>query len=370
VKKIFQLRASGRLSDKQIVDKLNKLGFKSRKFCHRDKRTQKVIGYGGEKPLTVKQLQIIAKRPIYAGVVCEHWTNHQPVKAKFKGLVSQDLFNRANRGKVVIVETDDNLQIKYNQQLSRVIKRRTRNNALYPFKNVVMCPHCGKPPKASASRGKLGKRYPAYHCARCHKYWRVPRDEFHKTVYGFVKKLKFKKPFIKLFEKVFLEVWKEKRKEAVEESRKTGQHVTSLLAKQKAVLESIKTVTSKTVLKGLEEDYERLEQEIAQARKERNKMESDELDVKLAIKYAVHFVEHLEDLLIDEANSLQQQQLFGLVFEKLPTYNDLVSGTPKLAPIFNLISSPALSKSELVSYYDIARTFYVSKTSSSSVSIP
>lgn len=43
-------------------------------------------------------LQLYVKNPLYAGIICEKWTKNIPIKAQFKGLVSIELWNKANRG--------------------------------------------------------------------------------------------------------------------------------------------------------------------------------------------------------------------------------------------------------------------------------
>jgi len=40
-------------------------------------------------------------------------------------------------------------------------------------------------------------------------------------------------------------------------------------------------------------------------------------------------MEHLEELLIDTTNASIQQQLFGMLFEELPTYDEIIDGHPK-----------------------------------------
>lgn len=45
-----------------------------------------------------------------------------------------------------------------------------------------------------------------------------------------------------------------------------------------------------------------------------------------------YFLEHLEELLIDTANPLKKAAFFGLIFDHMPNYTELTSGTPKLAP--------------------------------------
>jgi hypothetical protein len=351
IKTMFKLRATGPMTDKEIVTHLNDLGFRSRIFHKRDKKTKKIIGKGGGIPLTVKRMQEYIRRPIYAGIICEKWTNNQPVKTQFPGLIDRQTFNLANRGKVTITGSEDQPQLKYGKEKSaqRIIKRRSRNNPLYPFKNVILCPLCGQKIHASASKGRSGQKYPGYHhYTKKHKSWRVPKEEFENTVYDYVKKLSFSDDFVRLFKATFLEVWKEKRASSINESKLAEEHVAELLTRQAGTLDSIKAASSQIVIKALESDYESLEQQIAEARLARANKEQSELDVKSAIKYAVYLMEHIEELLIDTDNSMQQEQLMSLAFEELPRYDQILNGTAKLSPIFKLNLQRNLSKSELV----------------------
>jgi hypothetical protein len=86
---MFDLKAQGLLTDDQIVEEINALGYKSRN------RSIK---------LTVKQMQVCLKKPIYAGIIQTAWTGHTPIRAQYDGLVSVETWNRANRGKLKIVE--------------------------------------------------------------------------------------------------------------------------------------------------------------------------------------------------------------------------------------------------------------------------
>lgn len=122
----------------------------------------------------------------------------------------------------------------------------------------------------------------------------------------------------------------------VKESVVAEQYVSNLLMKQSGVLESIKINSSSLVIKALEQEYEALETQIKEVRTNRGKTENDEQNIKRSIKYTVYLMEHCEELLIDRNNSLQQRQVFALPFEELPTYDELVNGTPKLSPIFAL----------------------------------
>ena len=110
IRKMFRMRAKGNMSDKEIVDRLNGLGFKTRKLYKRDPNNKtRIVGQRGEKKLTVKQFDRYIKKPIYAGVNTEKWTNGVPVDCKFMGLVSIELFNKANRGRLTIKKKNGNV---------------------------------------------------------------------------------------------------------------------------------------------------------------------------------------------------------------------------------------------------------------------
>lgn len=127
--KMFELRAECVLSDKEIVEKINDLGYQSRQRFRRDESKQRrIIGRLTPKKLTVKQFQRYISNPVYAGVICEKMTAYKPVQARFEGLVSIELFNQANRGKIFIVKTESELKILYNQKPYPDIQRKTHTN--------------------------------------------------------------------------------------------------------------------------------------------------------------------------------------------------------------------------------------------------
>jgi DNA invertase Pin-like site-specific DNA recombinase len=99
VVKMFELRARGTLDDRQIVDRLNTLGFKTKERYVRDKddRTKIIKTIGGD-PLTLKTMWKMIENPVYTGINPEKWTQGQPVRCQFEGLVSVDIWNAANKG--------------------------------------------------------------------------------------------------------------------------------------------------------------------------------------------------------------------------------------------------------------------------------
>lgn len=343
MRKMYSMRIQGN-DDKQIVKELNSMGFRTRVFKKRNRKNpKKIIGYGGGNELTVKQMQRMIRNTAYCGVICERWTHYKPVKAMFKGLITIDEFNVANRGKSVLKEENGKIKLLKNQKP----QLRFFNNPLYPFK-CLRCPFCGKPLLGSASRSKSGRHIPRYHCARNHKYWSVNKKELESNVYDFIRRLNFTDDYFKLFKEIVLDVWRQKQKETVDESLTYGQRVNSLRAEKKLLIDKIKSIDSKDVIEELAKDVERANTELGVAEEKRNVRESKEHDIDLLLTYTEYFVEHLEELLINRNNPAQQTALFEFLFEEMPSYQKLVSGTPDLSLVFKLNQQSALSKSQMV----------------------
>lgn len=351
VMRIYEMRASG-IPDTEIVEKINSLGFRTRLMSKRDDRTKVKIGTRGGVPLTVKKIQEWVVNPIYCGVIVVLWTGYKPVKAAmFDGLVSIETFNAANKGKIFITKNDNgSFDVRRNVKWANINQpdKRMRRNPLYPYKSVLVCPVCRKEVKASASTGRLGIKYPAYHCERNHKRWHETRSNVHTAVEGYVEKLKFSDGFASVVQESFLESWKEKRQVAISDSEKAESYVAELVVKRKNILDTIKAASSPIVKKALEEDYEKADDDVIKAREGRNKVEKTELEIREILRYGRYLVEHPKELLIDTDNMINQRYLFGLVFDTLPTVEELTSGTAKLQPIFQLKGDESLSKSDLV----------------------
>lgn len=334
-KKIFELRAGGQHTDQEILRILNDdMGFRTKTFNRWNKAHTEIIGQGGGKKLQIKQLQRIYQRFAYAGVLCEKWTHNKPIKAQWDGLVSIELWNKANRGKIFIKEYDDNLlEILYDYKTEKPVFQRLRYNPEYPFK-CVACPQCGSPLKGSAPKGR-GGRYPQYHCARGHKSFSVSRQQMNETVEQFLKGVEYDSDYLKVLEEVLVRKLRKRQKDAVQESEKLNERVTLLKSQQGKTLETLVNTESSSVKQMLEKQLENIERDIKKAESVRFSVDLTEDNIAELISYAKKIVELPEKALIDKDNPLRQKQLFQLFFEDLPTYQELVSGTAKKRFLFN-----------------------------------
>lgn len=158
----------------------------------KDDKTR-IIGQTKPALLDEKKLWKMVRNPIYAGVNVEKWTQNQPVKCMFDGLISVDLFNRANKGKRTIVEMPNNkIAITDNIAPEHATPKGTRHPD-FAFKKFVMCPQCNKPLLGSTSRGKTGQYYSYYHCDKRGHRFRVKKEDLEKRVLEFIGGLEFSK---------------------------------------------------------------------------------------------------------------------------------------------------------------------------------
>ncbi len=350
---MFKLRARGELKDKEIVREINDMGFLSRERKRWKKEGKKkfVIGITPGKPLTIKQLQKVIQKPAYAGITCEKWTHFKPIWSKSEKLVDIDTFNKANRGKVFIKAKEDGTPaILYNyDQDAKPIKKRKKYNPLFLYDKMILCPECKLPFKSSSSTGKMGKKFPAYHCARNHKRISANKATFERNITKYLNQIKFKPGFLDLFETVLLSKYRHREAEIVAQAVVMGKNVAELKDEQAQLLRSFNLATSDVVRKKLEIQIDELENRIQPSTKKRDEIEITERDIKEFIKQAKDLMEHPGKTVGDNKNPYLQRQIFSLIFDTPPTYAEIINGTPKLSLFFRLSEEFKTSNSALVS---------------------
>src|SRR3989344_3005902 len=338
---IFTLRAQGK-RDQEIVKLVNATGFKTRKRNIYDKiHKSKIIGTHPGKPLTVKHMTEYIKRPIYAGINTHKFLEGKPLKIKgqgiAKGIVSIELFNRANKGKLTIIEDGETVRIHKGKVPSYLVKKE-KFNPNFPYKDEVMCPKCKEEFYASTSKGN-GGYYPAYHHGSKvgkHKYFKIPSDKFHKTIKEFVQEVRFTDEFLMYIHKYMLEEWEIRRNNTLDKKIVLGQRLTAIEQEQKMYGEKIPMLNSSVAIRVLEDKIEELEKEKEDVMAEKAKKQKEGLDIQMIIRHSWYFFEHLEELLLGGTDKRANAALFGLLFDEKPTYEDLVLRTTKLACVFKL----------------------------------
>lgn len=263
MKSMYKLRAENYLTDHQIVDKLNEQGFRTRKQNRRSKHDKtKIVAQVGGEELTVKTMQKMMLKPINAGINMEKWTDNKPVKSVFDGLVSIALFNKANRGKKIIEVDDQGEYIITKATTPQNILNRGTKTKEFAYRRFVLCPECERPLLGSATKGRNGKYYPAYHCSNHGHYFRVNRDELEEGVNEFVKQFIVPQERIDdLMTLVRMEYDKRCSSEQTE-IESIDEKIAALRTEAEMTVNKLKILTNDTALKYMEEDLDRIEKQI------------------------------------------------------------------------------------------------------------
>lgn len=331
--KMFEMRCQG-YDDSQILEKINKMGYRTRIIHKRSKQDRtKVLTQIGGKGLDLKGLLRHLENPIYAGVNCEKWTDNRPISCKFDGLVSFETFNKANRGKIALLEDTGKLTIYRKPPPEHLTKKGVRNPD-FPYKKAVMCPGCNKPLFGSASRGKMGIYYPAYHCHKRGHYFRVSKKEFDDTIERFVRSIQLTPDHIDELTNAVLSEWEKREIETSKETLALDERIEDLRAEARLAIEKIKVLSVESAIKYMEEDLVKIEAQIVTLTQEKEiAMQEKPTNIKVLIAYAKYYLEHLDYLLLKQIDPIKKANFFSVLFDKPPTYEDLKVGTQKIAQI-------------------------------------
>lgn len=338
--RMYELAVEG-LSDQEICDAVNTMGYKSRirnKFDSKDKT--KIIGHVGGVPLVPKQLQRFLRDPIYCGVMTHKWLK-KPLKTPyFEGLVSVDLFNKANKGKITVAIVDNEVKI-YKGKVPAYFLKKNKDNPLYPYKKYVMCPECGKPLMGSApNKGQDGLKNASYHCDRHRPMFRVRLDKFNDVIKDFVKDVKFSDKFLSDLREAIIVDWQKKRGRIIEDSISLTQRLKDIEIEEKQINETLPRLSSINAIKAQEARLDELVDERNQIEEKKLGKNLEQADVQYVINRAFYFLEHLEETLIRRDNQQKSAALFSTIFDVPPTYEELKSRTSlittKLSPVFQL----------------------------------
>ena len=348
---MFNMRASGEFTDEEIVTKVNAMGFRSRIVKRWNLSHTEQVGEKGGVPLDVKQLQRIIQRPIYCGVIVRRWSNYKPVKAKFEGLVSVNVFNQANRGKVFVsVKEDGGLGILYDYHPEKIRDHKNKYASVFPYKKIVMCPLCKKPFTGSFSIGKSGGKFPYYHCSRGHKYLGVPVAKIESKVQDILSGMVFTKELKARALAYLRSEWINKQKNNSQSFSKVETNIKTLEDERDQAIATCIRVSNPSIIKGIEERVEEIENQIRKATAE---LEATKLNVRSFeefSKFAETFFEHPAKLVNSTVNIKKKQALFSLVFSRPPTYDEISFGTPEFSPIVEVLRKSQTSDSQVVTW--------------------
>ena len=104
-------------------------------------------------------------------------------------------------------------------------------------------------------------------------------------------------------------------------------------------VDKIKFLTSEIAIKYMEKDLIAIEGQIADLLVEKEKTKtktSKPTDMRVIMTYIKYFLEHMQYLLLEQSNPINKAGHFGVLFDKAPTYQEILSGTQDLASAVKL----------------------------------
>lgn len=132
----------------------------------------------------------------------------------------------------------------------------------FSFKRYITCPQCEKPMLGSASRGKGGQYYPAYHCDRRGHYFRVKKNDLDTAVDSFVKNLQISPDRVELVYKAIEGSWERAEASYRAKIETLSSQISDLHSEASVTVGKLKVLTSDTAIKYMEEDLMRIESDI------------------------------------------------------------------------------------------------------------
>lgn len=342
---MYELRAQGNMCDADIVNAINGMGFKTRSMKKWNKSKTAIIWDCGYNPLTIKLLQYYIKNPIYVGIICEKWTNYIPVRWKFQWLVSRELFNRANREKVTIVESKEwSITMLHGKEKNteKVTIKRLHFNEEYPFSRVLRCPHCSGFLTPNKSRSGNGKHHYYYQCngrnGNKHKNYTERRDEVNSTIISFLSHVSFNDTYMPKLLDAIDNLWNEKKHEIESKKHLNLDEVLRLEEAKQHITKNIeKFIEFPEILKEKNIELANINAKL-NALKSEKFLDESEKEKQSFIEFTKNIFKHIGNTLEKGKTEESMAMIFDILFEELPTYENIQFQTTKLYPIFALQS--------------------------------
>lgn len=312
VRNAFELIATGRYRKRQVIDKTNARGFKTKK--------------GGE--LTTQTFSKMLRNPLYAGrIVLESFQVN--TKGDFEPIISEELFRRVQD----ILDGNTGRSVPH-----------YRNNCDFPLRRFTRCAKCGTPLTGSWSTGRK-KKYPYYRCrnAKCRAV-NIPRENLEELFIETINRIKPKPEYLALFREIVRDVYKERISEGSKEKSKLQANLGKLKRKKSRLIdlrleEEIDQASFQEKKADLEADIRNMERELAV-------LDSGTMDIDSALDFAERIIMHADELWksleFDERIKLQ-----NLLFSGGLEFDGEKFGTIKTDSIFSMLTENAVRNDTL-----------------------
>ncbi len=314
IRKSFELFASGRYEQEQVLRKVTAEGLTTRRG----------------KRLSVQTFSRMLRKPIYAGrITVPRWGIDQ--LGDFPPIVTQDVFFRVQ-------------EILAGRRVPTVLY--DKQNPDFPLRRFVRCARCDKPLTGSFSKGR-SQRYPYYKCPRSQCRLNVSKTRIENQFIDLMKMLQPKPKYLRLFEAIVLDVWKQERaqthttKEGLTKRLDQIRERSNKLTEAFVYNQSIDRETYQTQLARLREEQLLIEMELNETRVE-------ELDVESAVNFALFAIGDASRFWI-EASLDQKQRFQQSLFPEGLAFDGKEFGTARTCLAFSYLRQISSRDSRLAS---------------------
>lgn len=327
---MFEARAKGYLSDKEIVENLNL------KWCI--KRSWKVMD--------VKYMQELIKKPIYAGIISSKWTWNKPIRTAYKWLIDIKIWNKANRWKIKLIEIDKKeVKIEFSKwkekQINKpIIERRKNYNPNYFYSKVLKCPHCNGFLTGSASKSRDGTLHHYYNCRwkwwAKHSTYSLRQDTTNKSISSILQNIQIKDDALTIYDMLWKKIFEEKELELQKNSKTYDEQIKELSKKEAHIIDNIdKVINFKILLKAKNKELEEIKSKKYKLELKKNEKESTSSLDKF-LYYSKQVITHIDKLALQKENHELIELVFDIIYDWKIEYKNIESHTQEFSSFFSL----------------------------------
>lgn len=303
VKKLYEEFSTGLYTIRQIAEKANRWGLRSKQGMR----------------ITPQIASKILSNKIYMAVG-ESKTWDIEAEGKWEAIVSAELWQKVQLVRSGAVHSNN--------------APRARRNPDFPLRRFVKCGNCGNPLTASWSHGR-NEKYPYYRCYKCGAS-SIPKNELESAFLELLRHFQPAKRYVDLFKEVVIDVWKEKHADKTSQNKKI-----------KAEIQELETIRSSLIRKNatgvlsdedLAPELEKMKNEILAKNVALKDSEIDEIELEEIVNLAENFMSNIAPLWRD-TNLDQKQRLQQLVFPEGVVYKNGNFETASISPIYSVIGN-------------------------------
>ena len=219
----------------------------------------------------------------------------------------------------------------------------TRLKRAWPLKRFLRCGQCGQPLTGSASKGRSGMHFGAYHCTKCTKRdngatVRLPKAQAHKDFGTLLDNLVPSEWALKVFKEIVIRRWNQEFRDVQGERRKLDNEIAALENKKNELFDRWMDSRVKDDAT-YEAQNDRITVQKEALELERSGLKSNETDKERVVDQAVHFMANAREIW-STAKVFDKVRFQKLVFEAgIPVFPDRTFGTTDPSVIYQHLTA-------------------------------